>query len=131
VLDGVRDTYSQLMKQPEVHWPVFVIVTTTTTDGSATMQPSDYSKFVDELRMKGSTVHAIAVQMREVGSATEYAQNLAKFTGGSFELINASAGLADKIKALAPRISSESSEDGDAVHRRVPWRSEGRAGKSV
>jgi Mg-chelatase subunit ChlD len=107
VLDGVRDTYSQIMKQAEVHWPVFVIVTTATVDGSAAMQPNDYGKFVDELRMKGATVHAIAVQIKEIGSAIEYAQNLAKSTGGSFETITAPGGLSDKIKALAPRIAAD------------------------
>jgi Mg-chelatase subunit ChlD len=105
VLDGVRDTFSQIMKQPDVHWPVIVVLTTATVDGSASMQPDAYAKFVDEMRMKGTTVHAIAVQNKELGNAVEYAQDLAKATGGSFEVIASSSPLAERLKALGTRIA--------------------------
>jgi hypothetical protein len=106
VVEGVRDTYSQIMKQPEAGWPVFVIVTTAGTDGTP-IQPQEYSKFLEELRMKGVTVHAIVVQLVNMGSAIAYTQNMTKITGGSFETITAPGGLPDRLKTLAARIHAD------------------------
>jgi len=106
LVDGVRDTYTQLMKGPEVSWPVFVIVATASNDGTE-MQPQELNRFMDEMRMKGVTVHAIIVQLNNMGSAMEYARMLTKGTGGSFETITAPSGLPDKLKALAPRLHAD------------------------
>jgi Mg-chelatase subunit ChlD len=106
VMDGVRDTYAQLMKGPEVSWPVFVIVATASNDGTET-QPQELNRFEEEIRMKGVTIHAIMVQLNNMGSAMEYARTLAKSTGGSFETITAPSGLPDKLKALAPRLHAD------------------------
>jgi hypothetical protein len=104
LVDGMRDTVSQLMRQPEVRWPVFVVITTASTDASAVMQPDQYGRFVDELRMQGSTVHALVVQQGEFGSAVEYALNLTKNTGGMYDTVNSPNGLPERLKAFATRI---------------------------
>ena len=57
--------------------------------------------------MKGATVHAIIIQKGNMGSAMEYARDIARTTGGSFETITAANGLPDKLKALAPRIHAD------------------------
>lgn len=106
LIDGVRDSMSQVMKPAEVSWPMFVVISTSGTDASA-IEPQEYGKFVDELRMRGATVHAIVIQTNTTGSAIEYAQNLAKSTGGSFETISAAGGVGDRLKLLAARITSD------------------------
>ena len=106
MVDGVRDTYSQLMKAPEVSWPVFVIVSTASNDGTET-QPQELNRFMEEIRMKGVTIHAIFVQMNNMGSAMEYGRAMTKATGGSFDTITTPGGLPDKLKALAPRIHAD------------------------
>ena len=104
MLDGMRDSYNQFMKQPEVRWPVWVIVTTDSTDGSAQMQANAYNNFVGELRMKGASVHAIVLQQNNMGSIVEFALNLTKNTGGMYDAISTATGLEDRLKKVAARI---------------------------
>ena len=40
LVDGIRDTYAQLMKQPEVSWPVFVVVAITPTTAPRFSHPN-------------------------------------------------------------------------------------------
>ena len=94
------------MKGPEVSWPVFVIVSTASNDGTQ-MQPQELNRFMEEMRMKGVTIHGIFVQMNNMGSAMEYGRIMTKSTGGSFDTITAPGGLPDKLKALAPRIHAD------------------------
>lgn len=104
MLDGVRDSYDQFMKQPEVRWPVWVIVTTDSVDGSAQMQATAYNNFIGQLRMKGASVHAVVLQQNNMGSIVEFALNLTKNTGGMYEVISTATGLEDRLKKIAARI---------------------------
>jgi hypothetical protein len=108
LVDGVRDTFSQLMRRPEVRWPVFIVITTATTDASTSArQPEQYGRFIDELRMQGATVHALVVLGRDQGSAMEYALNLTKNTGGMYDAVNATTALPDRLKPFAARIAAD------------------------
>jgi hypothetical protein len=85
LLDGLKDAYNQFMRQPEVKWPVFVVVTTESADGSTGVRGDDYGKLVNEMLMKGTTVHVIGIQSAAPGSVAEYAKNLTQNLGGLYE----------------------------------------------
>lgn len=107
MLDGMRDSYNQFMKQPEVRWPVWVIVTSDSVDSSAQMQANVYNNFVGDLRSKGGTVHAIVMSTRNMGSIVEFALNLTKNTGGIYETIATANGVEDRLKQVAARIAED------------------------
>jgi len=106
ILDGLRDAYNQFMKQPDVRWPVFVVVTTDSAEGSSSVRGDDYGKLVNEILMKGSSIHFVTLQTGTPGPAAEYAKNLTENAGGLLES-TAPAGLAAAMAKVTARLNDD------------------------
>jgi Mg-chelatase subunit ChlD len=107
LLDGVRESYDAFMRQPDVRWPVFVIVTTDVVDGGSNRDPVEYSRFVNDLRLRGVVAHAVVLQQGTQGSAVEYALDLTRQTGGRYEFANAATGLEACLARVAARLNED------------------------
>jgi len=112
LLDGLRDAYNQFMKPPEVKWPVFVVVTTDSAEGSTGVRGDDYGKLINEILMRGSSVHFVAIQSGAPGSVTEYAKNITENTGGLYETVAPTA-----LDAAMAKVSARLADDHTRMSR--------------
>ena len=108
LLDGLKDAHNQFMRQPEVKWPVFVVVTTDSAEGSTSVRGDDYGKLINEILMKGSSVHFVAIQSGAPGSVAEYAKNITENTGGMYETV-APTGLDAAMAKMSARLADDHS----------------------
>jgi hypothetical protein len=106
LLDGLRDAFNQFMKQPEVKWPVFVVVAAETADGSTAVRGDDYGKLVNEMLLKGASVHVVGIQIPKPGSIAEYAKNLTQNLGGLYES-TAPTGVEAALTKMTARLNED------------------------
>ena len=112
LLDGLKDAYNQFMRQPEVKWPVFVIVTTDSADGSQGVRGDDYGKLINDILAKGSSVHFVTIQSGAPGSVAEYAKNITQNTGGLYETVAPTA-----LDGAMAKVSARLAEDHTRMSR--------------
>jgi VWFA-related protein len=125
LLDSLRESWDRFLKKAPDRWPVFVIVTTDGTEGSNATQQQQYDQFLSALLGANGSVHAVAMQVRGgTGSlASQVALNLTQNTAGEYLPIAASTGLANALKRVAGRLST----DYDYIRTRYQIQYESRA----
>ena len=86
---------------------MFVLVTT--DSGSTRGEPpiDRYNKFMSDFILRGGSAHAVLIQGSQTGVISDIIGNLVANTNGVLETMNISNVLADKMKALAARLSAD------------------------
>jgi VWFA-related protein len=128
LLDSLRESWDRFLKKADDRWPVYVIVTTDGTEGSNATRQEEYNKFVRTLLDAGGSVHAAIMQQREQTAAAsvspaQVSLNLTQNTGGRFNSLAATTGLAAEMRAIAARLGA----DYDYIRTRYLIRFESRA----
>jgi hypothetical protein len=108
LLDSLRETWDRFLKKADDRWPVYVIVTTDGTEGSSATQQQQWDRYLDEILQAGVSTHAVVLQTRMGDLTTQIAMSLTTNTGGQYEAIAATTGLAAKLTDIAARLARDS-----------------------
>ena len=108
LMDGLFETWDRRFEDNDP-WPVFVLVVADGNDNSSYVTRNRYEAFIDELLAQGVTVHAVVMQEGTYGALGErtaqYADNLARNTGGLFLTVNAPSALPESLTQLAEHMN--------------------------
>jgi Mg-chelatase subunit ChlD len=107
LLDGARETNDRFMRKAEDRWPVMVVITTDGPETSGTTHDDDYLRFVQNLALRQTTVHAFVLQSRGGGLTTEIAMNLTGNTGGEYQAMLTSNLLPQRMAELAEKLEND------------------------
>ena len=108
LMDGLLEIDERYFRKAEDRWPVFVIFTSDGMEGSGGGRENEFMKWALTLSSRGVSTHALVLKTpkgRGVPEATAMpeivAENLTQNSGGEYDVMNTTAALADKMKALA------------------------------
>ena len=109
MMDGLFETWERRF-DPEDAWPVFVLVLTDAVDVSGFVSNEEYNAFLDDVRSRGTTIHAVFFASQGAASHTgeatrSYAENLTSNTGDLFRRIGVITGLGDPLTEFATQLN--------------------------
>lgn len=108
LMDSLLEVDKRFMSKADDRWPVFVIVTSDGTESSAGAGEKEFNTWIDGLRYRAATAHAIVVKVKDGSGMPEViALNATRNTGGHYESIIVSSALPDKLKALATQLNAD------------------------
>jgi hypothetical protein len=117
LMDALLEVDKRFMSKEDKdnHWPVFVILTSDGTESSAGAQEKEFNRWVDGLRSRAATVHAIVLKVRgnsdraisTNGLPEVIAMNTVMNTGGIFDSVIVATALPDKMKTLAEQMNAD------------------------
>jgi hypothetical protein len=105
--DTLLEIDDRFMRKAEDRWPVFVIVTADGAEGSSPANEKKLNEWVRALPARGVAAHAIALKYRGGGNPEIIASHVAMTTGGSYDFINTSNSVPEKLKAIAERLTHD------------------------
>ena len=105
LLDGVSETWKRRFGDDEP-FPVFVLVLTDGPESSGHYSDTEYNELVDQLAASGAAVHAVEFVSRGGSSVSQYAENMAQGTGGSYSRIAAATAFEESLSELATRLGA-------------------------
>jgi hypothetical protein len=98
----------RFFRKAEGRWPVFVIFTSDGHEVSGGGRENEFRKWALALGGSGVSAHALVLKTPKgrdlpeaIGTPEIVAENVAHNTGGEYDVMNTTAALADKMKALA------------------------------
>jgi hypothetical protein len=108
LMDGLLEIDERFFRKAESRWPVFVIFTSDGNEVSGGGRENEFRKWALALGESGISAHALVLKtpkgrgLPETSGTPEIvAENVAQNTGGEYDVMNTTAALADKMKALA------------------------------
>jgi hypothetical protein len=108
LMDALQEVDKRFMSKGDDRWPVFVLVTSDGTESSAGAGEKEFNRWIDNLRYRNATVHAIVLNVKDGrGLPDIVARNATNNTGGHYESIILSSALPDKLKALATQMNAD------------------------
>jgi Mg-chelatase subunit ChlD len=107
LMDGLMEIDDRFMRKAEDRWPVFVIITSDGSESSAGANEKKFNDWLAVLPVRGFSAHAISIKYRGGGMPEIVAQHVAATAGGSYDYINTSNSLPEKMTAIAQRLSSD------------------------
>ena len=109
LLDGLIETWNRRFDEEDA-WPVFVLVVYDGPEASGSVQSHEFNAFVEELRSRGATAHAVLVSTRGGGVQTSVSINITQNTGGVYNALAAATGLTRALTELATTMSAQYDE---------------------
>jgi hypothetical protein len=108
LMDGLLEIDERFFRKAEGRWPVFVIFTSDGNENSGGGRENEFMKWALAVGPRGLTAHALVLKTPKgrdlpeaIGMPEIVAENLAQNTGGEYDVMNTTAVLADKMRALA------------------------------
>jgi hypothetical protein len=112
LMDGLLEIDERFFRKAEGRWPVFVIFTSDGNEVSGGGRENEFRKWALALGGSGISAHALVLKTPKgrdlpeaIGTPEIVAENVAQNTGGEYDVMNTTAALADKMKALAQTLA--------------------------
>ncbi len=109
LLDGLVETWDRRFDEDDP-WPVFVMVVYDGAETSGSVRINEFSAFVEELRFRGATAHAVLVSTRGGGVQTDISVNITNNTGGIYKVLAAATALPVTLTELATSMGAHYDE---------------------
>mgnify|MGYP003308411741 FL=1 len=109
LLDGLVETWNRRFDE-EDSWPVFVLVVYDGAEASRSVQEREFNEFVNELRARAATAHAILISTRGGGLQTDVSINITDNTGGIYRALAAATALPLALTELATAMGAQYEE---------------------
>ncbi|HEY7290659.1 MAG TPA: hypothetical protein VH583_12560 [Vicinamibacterales bacterium] len=107
LMDALIEADDRFLKKADDRWPVLVIVSSDGTEGSAGVSENRFNDWVKGLPARGIAAHAIVLKYKGGSMAEVVANHVAVTLNGSYDAINTSNSLADKLKTIADRLMQD------------------------
>jgi hypothetical protein len=108
LMDGLLEIDERFFRKAENRWPVFVIFTSDGIEGSAGGREGEFTRWALVLAQRGISAHALVLKTPKGRGLPEsngmpeiVAENLAHNADGDYDVMNSTAVLLDKLKAVA------------------------------
>jgi Mg-chelatase subunit ChlD len=112
LMDGLLEIDERFFRKAEDRWPVYVIFTSDGTEGSAGGRENEFTRWALLLGQRGISAHALVLKTPKGRGLPEsnglpqiVAENLTQNTGGDYDVMNSTAILPDKMKAVAQTLA--------------------------
>jgi hypothetical protein len=106
LMDGLLEIDDRFFKKADDRWPVFVIFTSDGTESSQGAREKEFLKWSPMVGARGITVHAFVMKTpKSSGMPEVVAENLAKNSGGRYDVMNTTTALPEKMKALGEQLA--------------------------
>ena len=109
LLDGLVETWNRRFDEDDA-WPVFVMVIYDGPEASGSVQEHEFNDFVQEIRERGTTAHAVLVSTRGGNIQTNVAVNITDNTGGVYKALAAATALPQILTELATTMATQYDE---------------------
>ncbi len=109
LLDGMVETWERRFDD-DTSWPVFVNVIYGGAEASRSVRERQLNEFVDELRVRGATVHALLVDARPTTIQVDTSIFMTRNTGGRFRPLAATTALPTALTELAEAMGTHYDE---------------------
>ncbi len=109
LLDGLVETWNRRFDD-DVAWPVFVTIVYDGAEASRSVREQQFNDFVNELRARAATVHAVLMSTRGGGIQTDASINITRNTGGTYRALAAATALPDVLGELADAMGAHYDE---------------------
>ena len=115
LMDALLEVDKRFMSKADDRWPVFVLVTSDGTESSSCAQEKEFNRWIDSLRYRAATVHALVIKVTGTSGRAEgssglpeaIAMNATNNTGGHYDSIIVNTALPDKLKTLATQMNAD------------------------
>jgi hypothetical protein len=106
LMDGLLEIDDRFFKKADDRWPVFVIFTSDGTESSTGAREKEFMKWSPMVGARGITVHAFVMKTPKSSGMPEIvAENLARNSGGRYDVMNTTTALPEKMKALGEQLA--------------------------
>ena len=105
--DTMLEADKRFLKTAPRQWPAFVIVTTDNGEATREINVDEYNKFMNDFLARGGTAHAVILQGKRSGLATDILANLVDNTGGMRHTLLTESSLAARLTDIANRIADD------------------------
>lgn len=109
LMDGLVETWKRRFDEDD-SWPVFVLVVYDGAESSRSVQEREFNEFVNELRARAATAHAILISTRGGGLQTDISINITNNTGGTYRALAAATALPLALTELATAMGAQYEE---------------------
>ena len=110
LVDGLLETWNRRFDAEDA-WPVFVLVVHDGVEGSSVpARGREFNEFVQELIVRGATVHSILVSTKGGGFQTSVSINITQNTGGVYRSLAAATALTRALTELATTMAAHYDE---------------------
>jgi VWFA-related protein len=106
LIDSLLDAHKRFLHGVEDRWPVVVVVTSDQVEIARNRQ-TDFNSLVRELQATQAIVHAVVFSAGDGLFTSTVTRDLARNTGGVHESVSGVTGLAEKLMAVAGRITAD------------------------
>src|SRR4051794_24679327 len=107
LMDGLLEIDDRFFKKADDRWPVIVIFTSDGTESSTGAREKEFMKWSPLLGPRGITVDAFVFKTPSGRGATSeiIAENVARNSGGRYDVMNTTTALPEKMKALGEQLA--------------------------
>src|SRR5476649_1286466 len=105
--DGLLEIDDRFFKKgADDRWPVFVIFTSDGTESSTGAREKEFLKWAPKIGARGITAHAFVFKVpKGAGLPDIIAENITGNSGGSYDVMNTTTALPEKMKALGEKLA--------------------------
>lgn len=107
LIDGLLETDERFIKKAEDRWPVFVIITSDGTEGSAGAHEKEFNQWALTIGSRGASVHALVLKAKGSGLPEIVASTLTQNAGGRYDFMNTTNALPEKMKTLGLQLAAD------------------------
>jgi hypothetical protein len=107
ILDALIEADRRFLKTDANRSSVFVILTTDNAASVNDVRIDNYNRFADDFARRGGRAHAIVIRGVNTGPTTRIAENLARNTGGYFEMVAIATAVPRLMKTLAEYVAAD------------------------
>jgi hypothetical protein len=106
-LDTLLEADRRFLKSAADRRSIVVILTTDAGSAMGEVRVDAYNRFADEFQARGGRAHAIVVRGANSGMTTQIAENLARNTGGYYDVVGIANALPKLMKILAEYVAAD------------------------
>jgi VWA domain-containing protein len=108
LVDSLLEADRRFLKNAADRWPVFVVLTTAATITHGSVPVEEFNAFLHNFAVRAGSAHTIVVRGAQAGGLnSEVARVLAETAHGLFDQLAITNSLADRMKVIAARITSD------------------------
>jgi hypothetical protein len=105
--DTMLEADKRFMRPVPRQWPAYVIVTTDNGEANREINVDEYNKFMNDFLARGGIAHAVILQGKRGGLATDIVSNLVDNTGGVRTTLLTDSSLAARMTDIANRLADD------------------------
>jgi Mg-chelatase subunit ChlD len=110
--DALLEVDDRFFRKADDRWPILVIIVGDGAESSAPANEQKFNQWLNGLPARGVLAFGFGLKFRGGGVPDVVAEHVARAAGGTYDFMNTSNGLPDKMKTLGERLAVRAKEMG-------------------